>query len=101
MAGKRSYTAGNFELQIDGHATTAYIKSVEGGLMKQNLVDEPIGPENHRIKHASTIDIDPFSIEFGLSGAQEVVQWIQASWRKQYGRRNGQVSHADFDFDST
>jgi len=93
---KRSYTAGHFELQIDGHPTTAYLKSVDGGFVKSALIDEPIGPENHRIKHTSTVDIDPFSVEFGISGANDVLKWIQASWRKEFSRRNGQVTHADF-----
>jgi tail tube protein gp19 len=93
---KRSYTAGHFELAIDGHPTTAYLKSVDGGFVKASLVDEPIGPENHRIKHTSTVDIDPISVEFGISGANDVLKWIQSSWAKQYSRRNGQITHADF-----
>ena len=93
---KRSYTSGHFELQIDGAPTTAYLKSIDGGYVKSSLVDEPIGPENHRIKHTSTVDIDPFSVEFGISGANDVLKWIQASWRKEFGRRNGQITHADF-----
>ena len=54
---KRSYTAGNFELRIDGHESTAYLKSVDGGHVRASVVDEPIGPENVRIKHTSTVDI--------------------------------------------
>lgn len=98
---KRPYTAGHFELQIDGHASTAYLKSVDGGHVRASLVDEPIGPENARIKHTSTVDIEPFTIDFGISGAGEVLKWIQASWRKDWSRRNGQITHADFNLKST
>src|SRR4051794_4894696 len=94
---KRSYTAGHFELQIDGHATTAYLKSVDGGYVKQAMIDEPIGPENLRVKHSSVAEIEPMSIDFGLSGAGEVLKWIQGSWRKKWARRNGQITHANFD----
>ncbi len=62
-ATKRPYTAGHFELQIDGHATTAYLKSIDGGHVSAALIDEPIGPENMRIKHMSTVDIEPISVE--------------------------------------
>ena len=24
------------------------------------------------------------------------MKWIQGSWRKEFGRRNGQITHADF-----
>src|SRR5215831_7563390 len=101
MAQKRSYTAGHFELQIDGAVSTAYLKSVDGGFVKGNTVEEQIGPENHRIKHVSTVQIDPISVDFGLSGANDVLKWIQASWRKDYSRRSGQVTHADFDYYKT
>jgi hypothetical protein len=92
----RPTTSGHFELQIDGHVSTAYLKSVDGGHVKTQVVDEPIGPENMRIKHSSIIDIEPFTIDFGISGAGDVLKWIQASWRKEWSRRSGQITHADF-----
>lgn len=98
---KRSYTAGHFELQLDGAITTAYLKSVDGGYVKASFVEEPIGPENLRIKHTSTVDIDPFTVEFGISGANAVLKWIQSSWRKEWSRKNGQISHANFDLKTT
>jgi hypothetical protein len=98
---KRSYTSGHFELQIDGAKTTAYLKSVDGGFIKASPIQEPIGPDNMAIKHVSTVAIDPFSIEFGISGANDVLKWIQASWRKDYSRKNGQITHADFDLYKT
>jgi hypothetical protein len=98
---KRSYTSGHFELLIDGHASTAYLKSVDGGFAKAQLVDEPVGPSNERIKHTSVVDIDPFTIDFGISGANDILRWIQGSWNKKYGRRNGTVSHANFNLKKT
>jgi hypothetical protein len=93
---RSSYTAGHFELLIDGTPTTAYLKSIEGGWAKHSLMDEPIGPHNMRIKHAAVAEIDPISFEFGLSGANSVLKWIQDSWKKSTTRRNGQITHGDF-----
>lgn len=98
---KRSYTAGHFELAIDGHVSTAYLKSVEGGFVKAQPIDEPVGPENQRIKHSSVADIEPFTIDIGFAGAGDIMRWIQASWRKDYNRRNGQITHANFDLKKT
>ncbi|HWO18362.1 MAG TPA: phage tail protein [Kofleriaceae bacterium] len=98
---KRSYTSGHFELLIDGHASTAYLKSVDGGFAKAQLVDEPVGPANQRIKHTSVVDIDPFTIDFGISGANDILRWIQGSWKKKYDRRNGSISHANFNLKKT
>src|ERR1051325_8972145 len=97
MLTKSSYTAGHFELLIDGAPTTAYLKSIDGGWAKHSLVDEPIGPHNERIKHASVADIDPISFDFGCSGANSVLKWIQDSWNKNPQRRSGQITHGDFD----
>ncbi len=98
---KRSYTSGHFELQIDGHASTAYLKSVEGGWVRASVVDEAIGTHNERIKHTSTVEVEPFTVDFGLAGAKDVLLWIQGSWRKDWDRRNGQITHANFNLYET
>jgi len=97
----KSYTAGHFELLIDGHKTTTYLKSVDGGWAKANVVDDPVGGETNRIKHVSSLEIDPLSVEFGLSGSAHILEWIQDSWNRKYTRRNGQISHADFNLKQT
>jgi hypothetical protein len=97
----KSYTAGHFELVIDGHKTTTFLKSVDGGWVKANAIDDPVGADSGRIKHISTVDVEPMSIEFGLSGASQMLQWIQGSWNRQWSRRNGQISHADFNLKQT
>jgi hypothetical protein len=101
MADTYSYSAGHFEFQLDGHPTTAYLKSVEGGFAKVALLSEPIGPHNQQVKHSSVATIDPFSLEFGISGANDVLEWIKKSWDKKYSRKNGQITHADFNLNST
>lgn len=98
---KRAYTAGHFELLIDGHKSSAYVKSVEGGHVRASTIEEPIGPENLRIKHTSVVDIEPFTVDCGISGLGDVLRWIQASWRKKFDRRNGQITHANFDLKRT
>ena len=62
------------------------------------VIDEPIGPTSTSVKHiVDSSTIEPISIEFGLSGADDMLQWIQASWNQEFSRRNGQITHADFD----
>jgi len=94
---RRAYTAGHFQLEIDGQCSTAYIKSVDGGYARTQLVDEPIGNNGIRIKHAATVDVDALSLELGLSGAGDVLSWIQDSWEQKFSRCNGQITHANFD----
>jgi hypothetical protein len=41
------------------------------------------------------------SFEFGLSGSGQILEWIQGSWTRQWARRNGQISHGDFNLKQT
>jgi hypothetical protein len=98
---KRSYPAGHFELEIDGHKSTAYVKSCDGGWARANVVDDPVGGDAYRIKHIATVDVEPISIEFGLAGANDMLSWIKGSWARKFSRRDGQITHADFNLNGT
>jgi hypothetical protein len=98
---QRSYSTGHFELQLDGHVTTAYLRSVDGGYPRASVVEEAFGAAHHRARHLATADIEPITLELGLSGARDVLHWIRASWRREIDRRSGQISHADFDLRAT
>ncbi|MDX2090993.1 MAG: phage tail protein [Kofleriaceae bacterium] len=98
---KRPYAAGHFELQIDGHPTSAYLKSVDGGMLKGSVIDEAHGSDGVRLKHLSMVEVEPFTIECGLAGSGQILKWIQQSWKKEFSRRNGQITHANFDMKGT
>ncbi len=97
---RRAYSGGHFELRIDGMPQTAHIKSIEGGWAKQNAVDEQVGSDNMRLKHATTVEVDPITIEMGLSQSNYALKWIQASWKKEFARHNGSIVTANFDYES-
>jgi hypothetical protein len=97
----KSFTAGHFELQIDGHKTTTYLRNVSGGWVKAGVIDDPVGTSSHRVKHLGPVEVDPMTVEFGLAGANPILQWIQGSWNRQWTRRNGQITHADFNLKQT
>jgi hypothetical protein len=101
MTLKRPYTAGHFELQIDGHPLTAYLKSVDGGQLKGNVIDEGHGADGMRLKHLSLVEVEPITVECGISGAEHMLQWIESSWNKKFSRRSGQITHANFDMYGT
>lgn len=83
-------------LDIDGESSPAYLNAVEGGYIKSGVVNETVGADNLKIKHSSQVQIEPFTVTFGFASAAAILKWIQASWRKNVTRRNGQVTHADF-----
>ncbi len=93
----RSYTAGTFFFSLDGSPDQSYIKSVDGGAVKGTVVEERVGPDETHFKHLSTVEIEPVSLELGMSISRPFLQWIQDSWGRQYSRRNGMIVHADYD----
>lgn len=96
----RSSSTGHFELVIDGNNKPCYLKSIEGGFVKAGVIDEPIGADLHRIKHTTVREVEPISAEMGIAGASEVLKWIKASWKKEWGRRNGHIAHSDYNMES-
>jgi hypothetical protein len=92
----RSYAVGQFEFSLDGEAPF-YVKSLEGGLPKGNVVEEQIGTDVEFIKHLSTVEIEPLSVEIGMQESISMLRWIQKSWRKEFDRKAGWISHANFD----
>jgi hypothetical protein len=66
MLTRNSYAAGHFELRIDGHDPTAYVKSVKGGWTRANIADEAVGTNARPLKQIISVDIDPITVELGL-----------------------------------
>jgi len=94
---KRAFTGGHFALQIDGHSTTAFVKSVDGGFKKTSAVVEKVGATNLMAKHVATTEVDAMTIECGLAHSYEILRWVEQAWKANPKPFNGQVTHADFD----
>src|SRR5262245_60977169 len=90
----RSYVAGNFQLVLDD-VKTGFLKSVEGGVPAAEVISEPQGSSPYFKKHLGPVVYDQFALRFGLSMANEVYDWINASWTGNYVRKNGAVVTTD------
>ena len=97
MGQPRSYTAGFFQMALDGERNVSYLKKVNGGLEHQEFAQEGFGDDNKRLIHGSVANIDEIEFEFGMAGSAPILKWIKQSWDKDFGRRSGQIDHADFD----
>ena len=99
---RRSYSAGHFLFHLDDKydVGAAYLKSVEGGMVKSAILEEQAGPEALQFKHLGTVEIDPIQLEIGMALSRPVLDWISGSWQRKYSRRSGSIIHADFDFRS-
>ena len=98
----KSYSSGHFLFQLDhgNDPGAAYLKSVAGGMFKGSVLEENAGPAATQFKHLGTVELDPIQLEIGMAMSKPVLDWIAASWRKEFTRMDGQIIHADFNLNS-
>lgn len=94
MPGVRSYAVENFALTLDG-AQCGFVKSVKGGDTVAPVVQEAVGPSFFVKKHIGAPAVEDFVAEIGFAMAQDVYDWIAASWKMNYARKDGSVVAAD------
>ncbi|HEY4243964.1 MAG TPA: phage tail protein [Kofleriaceae bacterium] len=97
----RAYPGGHFNVTIDGHKDTAYLKSLDGGWVKTNVMEEAVGSNQFRGKHSSVAEIEPITAELGILGSGDMLKWMQGSWNRNPQRRHGQCTHANFNLRQT
>ena len=92
----KSYATTRFQVKMDGHPLTSYVKSVEGGLYKAESSTEPTGPFHIPVRHVSTRTVEPISMELGLSGTEWVMGMLEnVINNREHKRFEGEILHAD------
>ena len=94
-ADNRSFVSGNFSLNLEG-VKTGFIKSVEGGSVTADVVEEKPGPSGFIKKHIGNPKYEDITLQLGFSNAKDVYDWIAASWKMNFQRKNGSIVAADF-----
>lgn len=93
----RSYTAGNYTLDIDGYQV-AFLKKFEGCSMEADIVANDLGPDNMQAKHVANIKWTPGKFDVGAGMGAGAYAWIKQSFDKAYAPKNGTLTVANFDF---
>jgi hypothetical protein len=95
----RSYVAGTFQLKLDG-VEAGFVKSVDGGAITAEVIKEPIGPTAYVKKHIGPPRYEEFTTEIGLWMARAVYDWIAASLKMNYQRKNGSIVSYDVNLEA-
>lgn len=98
-ADKRSYSAGHFMLDFDGTGTAGFLKDVDGGNIRAEVVEIQSGTTNETLKSISTLSFEDINLRIGLSMTNTIYDWITASWNKNYLGKSGAIVAADFDYE--
>jgi len=96
---QKNFATGHIELRVYGEKVSSYLRSCDGGMLKAASTEEPMGSHRMRDRHTSTREIEPLSLDFGLSGAKWVLQAAaNVLGTGKHQRYNGAVVHADSNF---
>jgi hypothetical protein len=92
----RGYTAGRFGLTLEG-MQVGWLKSVEGGTARAEVVVERPGPDRIAAKHIAGVKYDEISLVTGLE-SKVLNDWIAEAWKGGVQRKSGSVQSADFNY---
>jgi len=96
-ADKRGYVAGKYGIELDG-IMAGWVSSVEGGHATSDVVNEKVGPDHIVHKHIAGVKYEDITISCGTGMSKGFYEWIKASFDHNYGRKNGAVIAADYNY---
>jgi phage tail-like protein len=91
MADARSYVSGNFHFDLDG-VKCGFIKSIEGGDIQAEVINEALGPDYFVHKHIGKPKYNDITMSVGFSMTKPIFEWIKASWQGNYQRKKGAIT---------
>ena len=94
-----TYVGSNFQLKLDG-LDAGFLKSVDGGAITAEVINEPAGPSNLMKKRIGPPRYEAFTIQLGLWMGNAVYEWIQAAWQMKYVRKNGSIVAYDYNLEA-
>ena len=93
MAGTRS-APGSTSLVVQG-VQCGFVNSADGGDPYGDVVEEKAGPDFYVKKHLGGVKYDEVHVQVGLGLAHDFYDWIAASWKQNYSRKDGSVITTD------
>lgn len=86
----RTYVSSNVMMILDGQSC-GYVKSMEGGGISAEVINEPAGPSYFVKKHIGQPKYEEISIQVGFSMTKSLYEWIKQSWEMKYQRKDGSM----------
>lgn len=97
MPGTRTLAAGNFLLELEG-VKCGFLRSVEGGTVKGEVVREPRTRGSFVKKRLGTTLVEPLLLEVGLGLDKTLYAWMAEAWAGRQKPRDGAIVAADASF---
>src|SRR5215813_10078245 len=87
----RSFVGRFFQLHLDGSDAAGFVRSVEFGGIKGELLAQPVGGQPWKVKHIHNPTVEPITVQVGMSMSHAFFEWIEKSWKGDYIRKNGSI----------
>src|SRR4051794_7880644 len=94
MATARTFSTGNYLVTVDG-VKCGFAKSVVGGDISADVVEEAAAPGQITKKHIGPPRYEDMSVEIGFGLSQPIYAWIAASWAGNHVRKDGSITATD------
>lgn len=96
----RAFSTGHFALELNGAKEATFLKSVEGGNIRGEVVREVNSAGYYQKKHIGNVKYEEFTAEFGISMSKGVYDWIAATLtgNRDQARKSGAVVATDFNY---
>jgi len=95
--GDRSYVSGGFTLNVGG-ADCGFLRSMDGGAISAEVINEPAGPTYFVKKHIGQPKYEDVTVQLGFNMAGPVYDWIRQSWAMSYERKDCAITVLDRSF---
>lgn len=96
--GPRAYVASHFALELDTNPSE-FVQDVQGGGLKADVIEFQQGNSSFIQKQLGSVAFDDIDVQIGVPQATPLLDWIAATWSKNYQRKNGAVVATDFNYE--
>ncbi len=87
---ERTFRAGVFQLNLD-RVDAGLLKAQDGGDAYAEVINEETGATTFTKKHIGAPKYDDFTIRFGFGMNKAIYDWISASWKMNFTRKDGSI----------
>ena len=94
MAGSRTSPVGRFALLLDG-IPCGFVHAVSGGAVTADVVTAPARGSGFDEKHLGPVRYEEIAVQLDLSCDVRVYDWIAATLKRSFSRRNGSIVAID------
>jgi phage tail-like protein len=92
----RPYSAAHFGLELDSQNLVGFLRSLEGGNLKADVMTYQMGSTSELWKQAGRPKYEDIKVQCGMAMSGAFYEWIAEFFAGKQDRRNGAILAADF-----